>query len=174
VTFRSTLTLLGALMAASCSDTPAEPTDTREVPLLPAPAPVSTALLAGDFPELSSKDCEDVARFYFDAIGARAFDKAELVWNDPLVDAARLRSVYAGYGEPQFEWSDPFVEGAAGSLYCAVGGTVADAAYPRREVVQGNLTLRRANDVPGATPAQLRWTIQSSTFVETLERSGEP
>ena len=42
--------------------------------------------------------------------------------------------------------------------------------------VDGTLLLRRVNDVPGATPDQLRWTLRASTFVERLERSdgGKP
>ena len=62
---------------------------------------------------------------------------------------------------------------AAGTLYCTIGGKLTDVAGSERE---GTLVLRRANDVPGATPDQLRWTLQSSTFVENLERSsrGEP
>ena len=40
-------------------------------------------------------------------------------------------------------------------------------------ISSGDLLIddKRVNDVPGATPDQLRWTLQSSTFVERLERS---
>ena len=50
----------------------------------------------------------------------------------------------------------------------SIAGDASDPAKPPR---QGEIVLRRANDVPGATPDQLRWTLQSSTFVESLERS---
>ena len=51
-----------------------------------------------------------------------------------------------------------------------------DAQDPARPALEGTLLLKRVNDVPGATPDQLRWTLRSSTFVEPLERSdrGKP
>ena len=75
-----------------------------------------------------------------------------------------------------FNWTEPLVEGAAGSLYCTIVGKLTDAADPAKPLLEGTLLLRRANEVPGATAEQLRWTLQSSTFVEKLERSttGEP
>ena len=53
-----------------------------------------------------------------------------------------------------------------------VTGTLADLANPAQPRQRGVLVLRRANDVPGATPEQLRWTIRSSTFIEEMERVG--
>lgn len=131
---------------------------------------------AADFPALASKDCAEVVQFYLEAIGGREWAQAALVWDDPVVDAARLEAVFAGYQVPQVEWTEPFVEGAAGSLYCTVSGRLTDAEDPAKPPREGTLLLRRANEVPGATPDQLRWTLQSSTFVERLERSsrGEP
>ena len=131
---------------------------------------------AADFPELVSKDCATVVEFYLEALSSHEYPGAALVWDDPVVDAARLQAVFGGYKEAQIEWTDPFVEGAAGSLYCTVSGKLTDAGDPAKPLREGTLLLRRANDVPGATPDQLRWTLQSSTFVENLERSqrGEP
>ena len=58
------------------------------------------------------------------------------------------------------------MEGAAGSSYYRAPVTVearrADGTVVRRE---GEVTLRRVNDVPGATPAQLRWHIISSELL---------
>ncbi len=51
-------------------------------------------------------------------------------------------------------------EGAAGSSYYTAPVTITDGA--RR--LSGEVVLRRANDVPGATPEQLRWHIESSTL----------
>ena len=54
------------------------------------------------------------------------------------------------------------MEGAAGSSYytapTTVSGTRADGS---RAELQGEVTLRRTNDVPGATAEQLRWHIVS-------------
>jgi hypothetical protein len=141
-----------------------------------AAAPAGRQPQVGDFVELASKDCVEVVQFYLEAIGGHEWARAALVWNDPAIDAARLEAVFAAYKEPQVEWTEPFVEGAAGSLHCTVGGRLTDAQDPAKPLREGTLLLRRVNDVPGATPDQLRWTLRSSTFVEALERSdgGEP
>jgi hypothetical protein len=120
---------------------------------------------------LASKDCVEVVQFYLEAIGGGDWAQAALVWNDPAIGAARLQAVYAGYRERQVEWTEPSVEGAAGSLFCTVAGKLTDAQDPSKPQAEGTLVLRRVNDVPGATPDQLRWTLRSSTFVEPLERS---
>ncbi|HYD24369.1 MAG TPA: hypothetical protein VEB68_06205 [Croceibacterium sp.] len=141
-------------------------------PLGEAPLPPQAA----EFPALASRDCAEVVRFYVEALGAREFARAALAWDDPVIDGARLEAVFGGYQVPRVAWREPAVEGAAGSLYCTVAGTLSDAADPAKAPVDGTVTLRRANDVPGATPDQLRWTLRSSTFVEPIERSsrGEP
>jgi hypothetical protein len=127
---------------------------------------------AADYPALASKDCAEVAEFYLEALSSREYPQAALVWADPVIDAARLEAVFGGYKEAQVEWTEPFVEGAAGSLFCTISGKLTDAGDSAKPLLEGTLLLRRANDVPGATADQLRWTLQSSTFVEKLERSG--
>ena len=106
-----------------------------------------------------------------EAIGGREWDKAALVWSDPVIDGARLEAVFGAYKVPQVAWEEPFVEGAAGSSYCTVAGKLTDAGDAAKVLREGTLLLKRVNDVPGATPEQLRWTLQSSTFVESLERA---
>jgi hypothetical protein len=168
------LALASALFAAGCGDAdePAAP-EATPVPSLPGPGPTPQV---ADFPALSSEDCAEVVEFYLEAIGGREYGQAALVWSDPVIDAARLEALFGGYREPQVTWTEPFVEGAAGSAFCTVSGTLTDAKNPAQPPHEGTLLLWRANDVPGATPDQLRWTLRSSTFVERLERSsrGEP
>lgn len=54
-------------------------------------------------------------------------------------------------------------EGAAGSLYVTVPVTVtATLKNGARQRFWGSYTLRRVNDVPGATPAQLRWHLATA------------
>lgn len=169
--------LLPALLLAGCGadrDPAPEPSEAPTSVLgveLPKRSPQ-----VSDFPVLASKDCAEVAEFYLEALSSREWAYAALVWDDPVIDAARLEAVFGGYREAQVEWTEPFVEGAAGSLYCTIAGTLTDAGDAARPPLEGALLLRRANDVPGATPDQLRWTLQSSTFVEKLERStqGQP
>ena len=107
-------------------------------------------LQAADFPALASKDCVAVVQFYLEAIGGGEWDKAALVWDDPVVDGARLEAVFGGYKVPQVEWAEPFVEGAAGSSFCTVGGKLTDAGDPARPMREGSLLLRRVNELVGS------------------------
>ena len=167
------LPVAAALLVAGCGTSeepapaPGESVATAETgPVEPPPVPQ-----VADFPALASKDCDAVVQFYLEALGGREWARAALVWNDPAIDAARLEAVFGGYRELQLAWTEPFVEGAAGSAYCTVSGKLTDALDPAKPPVEGTLLLKRVNDVPGATPDQLRWTVRSSTFVERLERS---
>ncbi len=184
---RTALLVATALLISGCgtNEAPA-PDETAATPaapaasaatatVSPAPAPAPAPRVA-DFPALASKDCAEVVTFYLEALGGREWAKAALVWNDPAIDGARLSSVFGGYKELRLAWPDPSVEGAAGSAYCTVDGTLTDAGDPAKSSVSGTMVLKRVNDVPGATPDQLRWTLRSSTFVEPLERSdgGKP
>ena len=58
-------------------------------------------------------------------------------------------------------WAAPGTpEGAAGSIYIEVPVVTYGRLADGREFHQsGQAVLRRVNDVPGATPAQLRWRI---------------
>ena len=167
--------LLLALLLAACGGDPEPAPEPTEAPAPALPVGELPPQVA-DFPVLASKDCADVAEFYLEALSSREYAQAALVWDDPVIDAARLEAVFGGYREAQVEWTEPFVEGAAGSLYCTIAGTLTDAKDSAKPPLEGTLLLRRANDVPGATADQLRWTLQSSTFVEKLERStqGQP
>jgi len=161
------------MLVASCSGGDADPEQTdgspRADPLsTPAPLPPQVS----DFPALESRDCQVVAQFYLAAIEDGAFARAALVWNDPVIDADRLKALYSGYGRPKTAIREVTQEGAAGSLYCTVPGTLTDEADPAKAPTEGQLELRRVNDVPGATPSQLRWTLIRSTFIEPMERSG--
>lgn len=170
------LALSGALLAAACGgsgDEASPDADATMVPYAPEPAQTRPAPpLVGDFPELSSKDCVEVVRFYVEALGSHEYDKAALVWNDATIDGASLRTIFAGYEEPLFEWTEPFVESTSRSQFCTVGGTLFDAKDPAKPIVQGRLELYRSNDLPDATPVQLRWTLRSSSFVQPLRAAG--
>ena len=172
---REALALAAALLLAGCGgEEPAS--EASEPPAVLGAGPVKLPPQVADFPTLSSKDCAEVVEFYLEALSSHEYPQAALVWDDPVIDAARLEAVFGSYQEAQVEWTEPFVEGAAGTLYCTISGKLTDARDPAKPLQEGTLLLRRVNDVPGATPDQLRWTLQSSTFVENLARSqrGEP
>ena len=147
--------------------TPASPPSSA-VGLAPTPTPQPTQ----DQAALDSRDCRTVAQAYADAIERHAFDFAARAWNDPVIDAARLKARFAGFAVPRIEIKKVEEEGAAGSLYCTVTGVLNDTG-PNKKTRSGEIVLKRVNDVPGATADQLRWTIRSSTFIEKMERSGK-
>lgn len=137
-----------------------------------APLPPSTATQpSADLAVLDSRDCRTVAQAYIDALKRSDFTFAARVWDDPVIDDARLRAVFHGYKQPAIAISGVGQEGAAGSLYCTVSGTLTDAGDPSKARSKGEIVLKRVNDVPGATASQLRWTIRSSTFVEEMQRT---
>lgn len=166
------LIALAALAGCGSPEQPAVPEETpAEAPttapeLTPVPEPTR------DLAVLDNRDCRTVAQAYFDALAQRDFAFAARVWDDPVIDEARLAALFDGYDAPTIAISDLRLEGAAGSAYCTVTGALTDAANGGTAPRQGEIVLRRANDVPGATPEQLRWTIRSSTFIENMERSG--
>lgn len=160
-----------ALILAACGSD--EATEQPEAAPAEAERPEAPpeALSSAQAALLESRDCRTVAQTYFDALALREFAYAARFWDDPVIDDARLAALFIGYGQPRIEISGVQEEGAAGSLYCTVTGAVSDLANPAQPRQQGEIVLRRANDVPGATAEQLRWTIRSSTFVEEMERS---
>jgi len=163
------LALVGALLLAGCGDSSEPAPETAEA-AAPAAGP---APQVADFAALASKDCAEVAQFYFEALSGKEYAKAALVWSHPAVTADRLQAAWESYKDPRIEWNDPVVEGAAGSLYCNVTGKLTDAADPSTPELEGVVLLRRANDVPGATEEELRWTVRSSTFIEPMSRSDD-
>ena len=164
------LIFLSALAACGASEAPAADE--------PVVAEDESALFAEDDADLYSRECGDVLAYYAAAIDARRYEDAARVWGSSRgVAADQLEELHEGWGNPELEIGDLRLEGAAGTSYCearvtllfeeaALGPDVISA--PRR----GTITLMRANDVPGATPEQLRWTIRESTLLEPMERVG--
>lgn len=114
-----------------------------------------------------SRDCAAVAGAYAAALGEKKFSAAAQAWAEPI-GTDKLALGYEGYGKPTLQIGQAREEGAAGSLFCEVTVTLRDEENPQTPLKQGTLTFRRVNDVPGATPDQLRWRIISSTIYEGL------
>ena len=141
------------------------PTQPSPPTLTPMPQPKQ------DLTVLDSHDCRTVAQAYFDALSRGDYGFAARVWDDPVIDGARLKALFAGYKRPTIAIGGLQQEGAAGSSYCTISGTLTDGGDASKGARKGEIVLKRVNDVPGATPEQLRWTIRSSTFVEKMERT---
>jgi len=180
----ATLLALAGCGSGSQAPTPAATPSSAASPAPSAPSEASastaavptasaTAVTTQDLKVLDSRDCRTVAMAYVEAVARNDFAFAARVWNDPAIDAARLKARFAGYASPQIEITRLQEEGAAGSLYCTVTGMLTDVADAGKAPQQGEIVLRRVNGVPGATAEQLRWTIRSSTFVEKQTPSGK-
>jgi hypothetical protein len=112
----------------------------------------------------------DVVRLYYRALAAHDYGTAYAQWdNDGAASGKSYDAFAAGYARTRATRvaagapADP--EGAAGSSFITVPVTV-DAILDNgeRQHFGGSYTLRRVNDVPGATPDQLRWHIQSASL----------
>ena len=187
-------TLLGLVLLASCgapdrapvpqasetaapaapapAATMAAPVPASSMTSAPTPTPTSAPPPKADASALDSRDCRTVAQAYFDALARGDYTLAARVWADPAIGEATLKAIFAGYKQPIVAIANLEQEGAAGSSYCTVTGTLTDAGHPAKAAQKGQIVLKRVNDVPGATPEQLRWTIRSSTFGEKSGRAG--
>ena len=126
------------------------------------PGPIARDRLDTDL--LESRDCNTVLSFYATALHSRLYGEAARVWGkDWGIRAATLKMRFSADQPLSLELGETSVEGGAGSLYCEVA-TVLKANG--RQPQSGKITMRRVNDVPGATADQLRWHITDSTFAE--------
>ena len=120
-------------------------------------------------PPPESRDPQVVLAFWRKALETHDYATARGVWGNhgeaskqtPAAFAAawdkyRIIDITPGKGDQ---------EGAAGSLYYEAPVTVTGLRRDGKPYnLAGTITLRRVNDVAGATPEQLRWHIESSTL----------
>lgn len=114
----------------------------------------------------------DVIRRYHDAIDAGDHAAAYALWaQDGTASGQAYPAFAAGFAQTArsgVEITGPVViEGAAGSSYAEVPVRVrATTRSGGQQRFEGSYVLRRVNDVPGATPAQLRWHIHAARLHE--------
>ncbi|MEO0031347.1 MAG: hypothetical protein RIS94_1105 [Pseudomonadota bacterium] len=139
-------------------------TATAPIPSAPAPSATPTAEITAPGQPSQSRDPVDVLKAWGNAVQARDWATARAFWGD---HGARSGMTEAAFADTWSSLLDPRVtiykgdqEGAAGSLYYTAPVRIIDG--PR--TVRGEVVLRRANDVPGATDEQLRWHIESTTL----------
>jgi hypothetical protein len=138
---------------AASETPPAQPSAT-------APAPSGAALDTGAVHERKSP--ERVLRFYAAALEQGQWDLAAMAWRASSgVTGATLKASYDRGSPLTLDFGKGDEEGAAGSVYYEVPVTL---RFGVGKPEQGTLTLRRVNDVPGATPEQLDWRIERSTI----------
>lgn len=136
--------------AASAVPPPAN--DAAPVTPITPPAPVA------DTPE-------GVARSYFDALARKDYAAAYRMHGDggqgSGMSEAEFAAIFRELREYRYELGAPGrIEGAAGSLYSELPVTIRTVTRAgKNEVLTGTATVRRVNDVPGATVEQRRWHI---------------
>ena len=111
---------------------------------------------------------EGVIRLYYEALNAKDYSIAYALWgNDGQASNKSYAQFAAGFAQTA-ETSVTIdavndVEGAAGSLFATVDVIVrAKLNNGTAQMFTGQYTVRRVNGVPGATPDQLRWHIDSA------------
>jgi len=115
----------------------------------------------------SAQAAAAVVRLYYSAINARDYGTAWTQWGEDGPPNQSLPRFSAGFAETKStrvtigELSEG--DAGAGSVFQSVPVTI-DAVLKTGEHqrFKGSYTLRRVNDVDGATPAQRRWHIESA------------
>lgn len=156
-------------LAAACN--PAETNIPAPAPLpMGAPGavvPVQAPVPIADTETHQSETPQDVLSAWAQALETRDWATARAQWGDhgdqSGLSEAEFAASYAKYKTIDVAYDDAEVEGAAGSLYyqadvTMTGQTIDDQPFR----LMGPVTVKRVNDVPGATPEQLRWHITTS------------
>ena len=149
---------------------------TEAPPPLNPPAPGEPGGLPDDrtpvsetpFTPESAQGAANVVQTYHALIEAGKYGEAWKLWSDggraSGMSAADFAASFDKYSEYHANIGAPGrIEGAAGSLYVEVPVQVYGRLKSGAEFnMLGPMTLRRVNDVPGATAEQRQWHIASS------------
>ncbi|SMC78005.1 hypothetical protein SAMN06272759_10719 [Novosphingobium sp. B1] len=113
---------------------------------------------------LYSRDPMRVTDALIATIEAREWQRLRAFWGDRGERSGLTPQAFAKrwdrLSSPVVTTGEARMEGAAGSLFYTVPVTIDDGA----RTISGEIVLRRANDVPGATREQLRWHVESTTI----------
>ncbi len=123
-------------------------------------------------PVAQAENPQELIRAYYKAIDEHQYEAAYSAWGDGGAKSGqRFDEFKAGFAQTErmvMEIIGPVeTEGAAGSIYASVPVVVrADSKDGERKNFNGRYVVKRVNDVPGATPEQLRWHIDSADLRE--------
>lgn len=113
---------------------------------------------------LYSRDPMRVTDALVATIEAREWQRLRAFWGDRGARSGMTPQAFAKrwdrLSSPVVTTGEARMEGAAGSLFYTVPVNIDDGA----RTISGEIVLRRANDVPGATREQLRWHVESTTL----------
>ena len=152
---------LAALAALAACTKPAEQTAAPK-----AAQPSAAAVVPGPaaVPPSTARDPAKVLIAWAEAMSLKQWDNAYLYWEasgtSTGLTPAQFAAKWGKLANPEFEIHPGKLEGAAGSSFYTAPVVLIDGARHDK----GEVVLRRVNDVPGATPEQLRWHIESMTI----------
>lgn len=116
--------------------------------------------------ERGEKGARNVLLSWARAIELREYDQAWDLFGasgKERMSRAEFARIFAGLDDITVAVPGGSMEGAAGSSYYTSQATItAEDADGRPVRFEGPVVLRRVNDVPGATAAQLRWHVESA------------
>jgi hypothetical protein len=147
------------------------PGNAESPPAKPAPTPPPPHLNPDAPPLPAEKTALGAARRlqeYCDAVATRRYKDAYTYWGDggkrSGLTLAQFRDSFAKYAAYDCHLFNPGdMEGAAGSAYVTIPLKVTGVLTKGGGfVLEGSVTMRRVNDVPGSTAEQRRWHISAS------------
>jgi hypothetical protein len=148
---------------AASSYEPSAPIESSALPAdaIATPAAQAAPIAAADRGEEGAKT---VLAAWASALESRDFARARSLWGEAAASEEAIAR-FAEYRRIVVSFGEGRIEGAAGSLYYEAPvnftGILANGTPIRRA---GTIVLRRVNDVPGATPEQLRWRIYRTSL----------
>ena len=145
------------------SPAPAAGDTASSAPTPATPAAATSTPAASATPDLDAralnerKDPDRLLAYLSEAIDAGKWDAAAKAWQDGT-DAAGVKKLFGAPASALVTFGKGEEEGAAGSLYYAA--PVLLLVDHGKMQKQGTITLRRVNDVPGASEASLAWHVE--------------
>lgn len=154
------------LPLSGCQEGPASPFAQATASDVAQTGPVIKAVprtTATGLPSYSRNPTEALDGFAA-AIEARDWTAVRRYWGDggagSGLDEAAFAQKWGTLEAPQVTVGPGTQEGAAGSLFYTAPVTIVDG----KRTIHGGITMRRVNDVDGASADQLRWHIESTTL----------
>lgn len=109
--------------------------------------------------EKGEKGARNVLLSFIRAIELKEFDQAYDLMRENAPQSptkTQFAAMFDGFGTITVKAPTGTMEGAAGTLYYTAPTTITGS---NGQTLTGNIVLNRVNDVPGATPEQLRWRV---------------
>lgn len=158
---------------ATAETTPGSGPPPLLVPALPPPGtpPINPAPAGPPLPLALGKHLqpESVLSLWAAAIERSDWAAVRSLWGNHGTDsglaAPAFSARWATLRRPHVIIGPGQQEGAAGSLYYTAPVSITDGA----RTIAGEITLRRVNDVPGASAEQLRWHIDPGADLSWLQ-----